>query len=237
MSRKVIIAEDHPIFCMALQNVLTKISPNIETLTAGTINELQELLIEPQELDLIILDLHMPGAHGFSALLYLASHYPNTPIAVVSARNEEEIIVNSIKYGALSFIPKISSPETIFTALKKTLSGQQWIPESINIEQGMQHVKSKIEIKIASLTPQQFRVLGMVGDGYLNKQIAHELNVTEATVKAHVTGILKKLNVTNRTQAVLMLSKLELAQYGASTMDNITQFTSEGKDDSHTQLN
>ena len=210
MDYTVLIAEDHPLFRNALSAAVHKVFTNVTIIESDSIPTLQHTLESHSPPNLILLDLHMPGAHGFSALLFLKNHYPSIPILVISAREQEKIILQAIAYGAAGFIPKSSPADAIFKAIPSVLSGNQWVPEHIDLAAASITKKSDMEEKIATLTPQQFRVLGMVSEGLLNKQIAFDLDVSEATIKAHVTAIFKKLKIKNRTQAVLALQQLEL---------------------------
>ncbi len=210
MEQRVIIAEDHPLFRAALQSALQQTLNTPQITEADSIATLQTVLEQETQPNLVLLDLNMPGAHGFSGLLYMVGHYPNVPVLVISAQDEDNTIRKAINYGATGFIPKSASMATIKQAIQKTLAGERWLPEHITSTEESNTEKSEIEQKITTLTPQQFRVLGMIGEGMLNKQIAWELNISEATIKAHVTAIFRKLGVRNRTQAVIALQQLEL---------------------------
>ena len=209
MAQRVIIAEDHPLFRTALQSALEQTLDMPSITEADSIATLQTVLETQTNPDLILLDLNMPGAHGFSGLLYTIGHYPDVPVLVISAQDEDSIISKAIHYGASGFISKSAQLDTIKQAIGEVIQGRKWLPEHIDTEADNQE-KSAIEQKIATLTPQQFRVLGMVSEGLLNKQIAWELNISEATIKAHITAIFRKLGVRNRTQAVIALQQLEL---------------------------
>ena len=159
--------------------------------------------------DLVLLDLNMPGAYGFSGLVLLRGQYPQIPVVMVSAQEDADVVVRSKEFGASGFIPKSSAMEDIQNAVRKVLDGDvSWPPqafEEINVSDEAKAARDGL----ASLTPQQFRVLTMVCEGLLNKQIAYELSVSEATIKAHVTAIFRKLGVRTRTQAALLLQQLE----------------------------
>ncbi|MEX7507635.1 LuxR C-terminal-related transcriptional regulator, partial [Acinetobacter baumannii] len=165
------------------------------------------------EPDLVLLDLNLPGASGFSALVYVRAQYPSIPIIVVSAHEEASIIQRAIAHGAMGYIPKSAHPSHIGEAIRQVLDGEIWLPpnlpSNINLDPRAADETALAE-RIQSLTPQQFRVLMMVAEGLLNKQIAYELDVSEATIKAHVTAIFRKLGVQNRTQAVLAISALNI---------------------------
>lgn len=212
MAHTIIIAEDHPLFRTALQSALKQLlGDDVRIIETDTIAALQQSLEDIPNPDLILLDFHIPGAHGFSALLFLVGHYPDIPVLIISAREEETIILKAIGYGASGFIPKSTPLDTMKSAIQHVLDGNIWTPAHIDLNQDTDRISSEMEKRIASLTPQQFRVLGMISEGLLNKQIAFDLNVSEATIKAHVTAIFKKLGVRSRTQAVIALQQLEVS--------------------------
>lgn len=201
----IIIADDHPLFRNALfQSVHMAIS-GANLLEADSLDALLSLLNKHTEPDLLLLDLKMPGANGMSGLIQLRSEYPELPIVVISA-NEEPTIVSQVKtHGAFGFIPKSSDMKTLISALNQVLNGDPYFPEGLIANHA---ACDDLAEKIAALTPQQYKVLGMLSDGLLNKQIAYELNVSEATIKAHMTAIFRKLGVKNRTQAVILLKQV-----------------------------
>ena len=172
-------------------------------------SSLEARLAEKSDWDLVLLDLNMPGAHGFSGLVLLRGQYPQIPVVMVSAQEEAAVMSRSREFGASGFIPKSSSLEQIQQAVQTVLDGDDWWPEQPDEDTAMTEEEKAASAGLASLTPQQFRVLTMVCDGLLNKQIAYDLNVSEATVKAHVTAIFRKLNVRTRTQAALLLQQME----------------------------
>lgn len=206
---EILVADDHPLFRSALRQALTlDLGDDVRLVEAASIAELESCLQEKPDWDLVLLDLNMPGAYGFSGLVLLRGQYPQTPVVMISAQEEAAIINRSREFGASGFIPKSSSLETIQTAVRAVLDGDVWWPivteEAASVSDDIRLASAGL----ASLTPQQFRVLAMVCDGLLNKQIAYELSVSEATVKAHVTAIFRKLNVRTRTQAALLLQQL-----------------------------
>lgn len=230
MAHTIIIAEDHPLFRTALQSALNQVLDDAQIIETDSIATLQQALAETPNPELVLLDFHIPGAHGFSGLLFLTGHYPNVPVLIVSAREEKTIILRAMGYGASGFIPKSTPLSTIKTAIQQVLEGKPWVPAHIDLTQNVDQGSGEIEEKIASLTPQQFRVLGMISEGMLNKQIAFDLNVSEATVKAHVTAIFKKLNVRSRTQAVIALQQLKVASEESNISDNSKAETPKGTD-------
>lgn len=208
---KVLIADDHPLFRQALLETLKTELTETQWREAETVDELNKLLAANTDADLLLLDLNIPGAHGFNTLVHVRQHYPQIPVVVVSAYDDTDTITQAMSHGASGFVPKSTPVETIFEAISKVVAGEIWTPVSFNAGQG-QHSKSDIAERIASLTQQQYRILMMFAEGLLNKQIAYDLNVSEATIKAHATAIFKKLNVRNRTQAVITLSELDLSE-------------------------
>jgi DNA-binding NarL/FixJ family response regulator len=151
--------------------------------------------------DLLLLDLNMPGTQGFSALVHLRAAHPQLPVAMVSAREEPAVMRRALDHGAMGFIPKSSDAATLATALQQVLDGERWVPDAALKAAPIADDERAIAARVRELTPQQFRVLQMLGAGLLNKQIGYELGVSEATIKAHMSAILRKLGANNRTQA------------------------------------
>ncbi|SDH24845.1 response regulator transcription factor ErdR [Pseudomonas abietaniphila] len=210
MTYEILIADDHPLFRSALHQALTLgLGPDARLVEAESIADLEARLTEKSDWDLVLLDLNMPGAYGFSGLVLLRGQYPQVPVVMVSAQEEAAVVVKSKEFGASGFIPKSSSLETIQQAVRTVLDGDVWWPPQVNENVSVSPEAKAASEGLASLTPQQFRVLTMVCEGLLNKQIAYELSVSEATIKAHVTAIFRKLNVRTRTQAALLLQQLE----------------------------
>lgn len=205
----ILIADDHPLFRSALRQALTiTLGENLRLVEAESIAQLEERLSEKSDWDLVLLDLNMPGAHGFSGLVLLRGQYPQVPVAMISAQEEAAVMARAREFGASGFIPKSSSLEQIQQAVTSILDGDESWPAQMDEAANVSEAEKAASAGLASLTPQQFRVLTMVCDGLLNKQIAYELNVSEATVKAHVTAIFRKLNVRTRTQAALLLQQM-----------------------------
>lgn len=175
---------------------------------AGSFGELTALLERQSDVDLILLDLAMPGISGFSGLLYLRAQYPGIPVVIVSASDDAETIRRSMDFGASGFIPKRLNIETLRNAIARVLAGDVWIPSDIDLAVAADPETIKLRDRLATLTPQQVRVLMMLSEGLLNKQIAYELGVSEATIKAHVSAILQKLSVESRTQAVIAAARI-----------------------------
>lgn len=207
---EILIADDHPLFRSALhQAVALGLGADVRLVEVASIAELEKQLAIKADWDLVLLDLNMPGAYGFSGLVLLRGQYPQIPVVMVSAQEEASVMVRSREFGASGFIPKSSSMEVIQAAVRTVLEGDvSWPPQAF--EEVIVSAEAKAASEgLASLTPQQFRVLTMVCEGLLNKQIAYELSVSEATIKAHVTAIFRKLGVRTRTQAALLLQQLE----------------------------
>jgi DNA-binding NarL/FixJ family response regulator len=203
----VIVADDHPLFREALSLALKQALRDVAIVQAGDMEELQQALVSEQLADLVLLDLHMPGVQGFSALIYLRAHHPELPVCLISANDHAAVIQRALDHGAAAFIPKSASVDEISQVLETVLAGEIWHPAEGDVA-GSGSDELDVAQRLGDLTPQQFRVLMMLADGLLNKQIAFELGISEATVKAHMTAIFRKLEVSNRTQAVLLLNQL-----------------------------
>ena len=207
----ILIADDHPLFRDALRRAVQAAFPQARMLEADSVQALVELAEKHPHADLLLLDLNMPGAHGFSALAHMRASFPALPVVVVSAREEPALMRRAIGHGASAFIPKSATLKTIGDALAVVFEGETWLPPGISGHATwLDPEEEAIARRIAELTPQQYRVLAMVCNGLLNKQIAYELQVSEATVKAHMTAILRKLGAHSRTQAVLLAGRLTL---------------------------
>lgn len=211
MTQHIIIADDHPLFRAALRQAVSQAVPDAEVAEVESIKALQAAVEKRPDADLVLLDLNMPGAHGFSGLVFMRGQYPGLPVVVVSGSEDLQVMRRSIDYGASGFIPKSAPLPEITDAIQAVLEGDMWLPEGVaeKLEQ-TQAENTDFSEKLASLTPQQFRVLGMLAEGMLNKQIAYDLDVSEATIKAHITAVFRKLGVRNRTQAVIAIQQMEL---------------------------
>ncbi|MFT5707134.1 MAG: DNA-binding NarL/FixJ family response regulator [Oceanospirillaceae bacterium] len=213
--RKIIIADDHPLFRQALLQILMAKLPQVIWIQAETVEQLNSTLEEHPDADLLLLDLNIPGAHGFNSLIKIRSSKPHLPVVVVSAHEDENTVIKAMGFGASGFVPKSSPVELIFKAIRQVLKGEIWVPEHIDLSRA--NHSTDIGERISSLTPQQHKILLMFADGLLNKQIAHQLSLSEATVKAHATAIFRKLNVLNRTQAVIAIGQLEVGNSSFSS--------------------
>ncbi|REH40456.1 DNA-binding NarL/FixJ family response regulator [Paraperlucidibaca baekdonensis] len=207
-----VIADDHPLFRDALKGAVARLYPDATIAEADTTASLQTLLERGEEPDLLLLDLHMPGASGFSGLIHVRARFPALPVIVVSGNEEPGVMRRAVAHGASGYIPKSTSLDDMAKAIAQVLDGDVWLPASAATSQPTHLAPDEADIakRLRDLTPQQFRVLMMLADGLLNKQIAYELGVSEATIKAHMTAILKKLGASNRTQAVVAAAKLQL---------------------------
>jgi len=209
------IADDHPLFRSALLEIINKHFPEASVTQSSDLESTLMMLELGSEMDLLLLDLHMPGSQDLFGLVTVREKYPAIPVVVISAREDVETISRAIGHGASGYIPKSASPETIYHAIKNVADGEKWIPDTArNRLRRIDKEEMSLAAKIASLTPQQYKVLCFLREGWLNKQIGYEIGVTEATVKAHITAVFRKLGVSNRTQAVIALSKLSLEDSG-----------------------
>ncbi|MCK5768914.1 response regulator [Algiphilus sp.] len=204
----VIVADDHPLFRAALRETVGRLLPEAAVVEAQDMAALESAVDACPEADLVLLDLHMPGAHGFSSLVFLRGHHPSVPVIVVSAAEGADVVRRAADFGASGFIPKSANLEVIAEAVAAVRDGNLWFPESDDEDSDGGDIE--LAERLASLTPQQFRVLMMIAGGLLNKQIAYELDVSEATVKAHVTAILRKLGLYSRTQAAVIAERLQI---------------------------
>lgn len=206
----IIVADDHPLFRQALSMTLQGSLTNPELVEAEDLSSLQTAVENNSHADLILLDLHMPGSEGFSALIFLVAHFPTIPVIIVSAHDDSDIIRRAMNHGASGFLSKSSSVEEMGKAIKTVLDGGIYLAEPLPDAHANPEDELQIAEKLSLLTPQQFRVAIMVGHGLLNKQVAYELGVTEATVKAHMTEIFRKLGVQSRTQVALAIGQLSV---------------------------
>ena len=210
---RILIADDHPLFRDALKQALTDRFDDLHIDEAGSLQGVNDTLGEDDNYDLILLDLKMPGVKGFSGLMYLRAQYPALPVVIVSANEDVSVIRSSLDFGASGFIPKSAGAERIRSAISDVMKGDIWVPPELDLSAPADNENALLAAKLSTLTPQQVRVLMMLSEGLLNKQIAYELSVSEATVKAHVSAILQKLDVDSRTQAVIVANKIDGGQW------------------------
>ena len=197
----------------ALREAVTGLFSQVDIAEAGTFEEVTDLAERGGDVDLILLDLSMPGVRGFSGLMYLRAQYPSLPVVVVSANDDPTVIRRCMEFGASGFIPKTLGIDSLRQAVTRVLQGEVWTPPDVDLTRQSDAETAAMIARLATLTPQQVRVLMMLSGGLLNKQIAYELGVSEATVKAHVSAILQKLGVESRTQAVIAAGKIEAGQW------------------------
>ncbi|MDO6460373.1 response regulator transcription factor [Granulosicoccaceae sp. 1_MG-2023] len=217
----ILIADDHPLFREAIINVIRQEFPGC------TINECEDLdgamgiTAQNDELDLILLDLDMPGMNGLNGLIGLRNAAPTIPVVIVSAEKNKQVVLQAITYGAVGFIAKSSPREQMGKALQTILDGNVYLPPDIiradgqaqTSQGGDESVRPISPELLSSLTRRQLLVLERMAKGESNKQIAYNLNIAETTVKTHVSAILRKLGVYNRIQAILSAGDIDFHEY------------------------
>ncbi|MFO6445826.1 response regulator [Erythrobacter sp. NE805] len=204
MASRIVIADDHPLFRSALAHAVGKVWEGFAIIEASSAAEARAVLAEGA-VEALLLDLHMADSSGLSVLMDLRQDHPALPIVIVSASEEPRVAAAAAQLGAAGFIPKSASLEAIREGLAAVKRGDGWFPDT--------GAEADDDLaRIASLTPAQRRILGAIRQGLLNKQIAYELAISEATVKAHITALMRKLGVASRTQAVLLAAKLDVDQ-------------------------
>jgi len=213
---KILVADDHPLFRDAVINIISQTFSNSEVLESEDIDSTLALVKENNDLDLILLDLNMPGMSGLTGLLDLRNQYPTIPIVIISAETEKQVILQTIAYGAVGFIAKSSTKNTIGEAIKSIFEGNVYLPADIIRSQTTVNTPKEFEIspeKMLLLTRRELMVLKNLTKGEANKQIAFNLNISETTVKSHVSSILKKLGASNRVKVVVGCSDIDFNQY------------------------
>lgn len=204
-----LIVDDHPLVREALTAAVSRAYPSTPIEHAHDIESAEKKLSELPALDLVLFDLNIPGADGFSGLLRLRNEYPRIPVLVITGHDDPRYQLEARAAGAAGFVSKADDPNTMLGAIESVLAGDNYWPEIDSEQQGN---PTGISAALSTLTPQQLRVLELLGEGLLNKQIAHELDIVESTVKAHVSAILRKLNVYSRTQAVLLAQGINFSK-------------------------
>ncbi|MGS2718187.1 response regulator [Eionea flava] len=205
------IADDHPLFRSALLTVVHQHFSDVKISESSDVDSTLQALHGNADIDLLLLDLHMPGSEDLYGLITIREKHPSVPVVVVSASEDKETINRAMGHGASGYITKSLSAETLHEAIKAVSEGEQWLPPLVKHQIVPISTEEKsLAVKMSTLTPQQYRVLCYIKEGWLNKQIGFEMGITEATVKAHITAIFRKLGVSNRTQAVIELSKIAL---------------------------
>ncbi len=216
--RKVIIADDHPIMRGALTLAVASTFGRIEIVECSDLAELMGKLKEDGDADLVLLDLRMPGTHGFEGVLTIRSSFPSTPVIVISALEDPRLVSEALALGVVGFIPKSTPRPEIAAALHLVASGGIYVPpiatSTAGEPQQQTDADAELVLRASTLTPQQRRVLQLLATGKLNKEIAYELAIAETTVKAHVSSILHKFKVYSRTQAVVMAQRVHLDTFG-----------------------
>ncbi|MBV1907787.1 MAG: response regulator transcription factor [Kangiellaceae bacterium] len=218
---KIIIADELPLFRDSLARIVCRIIPNIEVIKVNSFDQLEEQLQAHSDIAMVFMDLHVPGNSGLSAIALLQTDFPKVKLVIVSATESPMIVYRTIKLGGRGFIPKAANQKTFSQAVSAIHTGKIWIPKELKPRELDSHSHSVVPVKtcdkneclsekIASLSPRQFKVLSMISDGKLNKQIAYMLELREGTVKHHVSLILQKLNVINRTAASNMFNRLKV---------------------------
>jgi DNA-binding NarL/FixJ family response regulator len=209
----IVVADDHPLMRAALVQTLSRIVPGSRAVEAGSLDDALAAVRAAggagAEPDLVLLDLRMPGMNGFAGLKAMRARFPAVPVVVVSASEDAATMQAAIDCGAAAFLPKSATPATFAEAIEEVLAGNVWLPPDA-LESAGAPGAAELAARTAQLTQAQMRVLDLVARGQLNKQIAYALDISEATVKAHVSAILRKLDVTTRTQAAMLARRLGL---------------------------
>ncbi|THB63444.1 MAG: DNA-binding response regulator [Gammaproteobacteria bacterium] len=205
-----LIVEDHPIYKEALEKILGEIFSDIVIRTASSLKALQDIVETEKDFDLILLDLTIPGIHGFSGVLYLRGQYPNTPVVVISAREEAAIIQEAISYGIKGYISKSADKQAIADTLNDVLSGKCSFPPNIDAETEIDESYRQMAQQISELTNKQFQVFTLLTEGLSNQEIANTLFVSLSTAKAHVSAVMKILGVKTRSHVAVIARKLQL---------------------------
>lgn len=220
---RILIVDDHPLFVEALQRAIVSAFPDTETRDAVSIEAAKKVLDSRAPFDVVLLDLALPGTRGFEGLLELRKLHPSLPIVVVSALEDPRIVQDVMRYGAAGFISKSADRSEIASALKDVMEGSLTLPKGYKPPEAPANSEARGDLvhRLKMLTPKQLSVLRMLRQGLLNKQIAHELQIEETTVKAHVSEILRKLNVSSRTQAVIEAQKIDFESVIGETDDKI----------------
>ncbi|SHE91842.1 response regulator transcription factor [Thermomonas hydrothermalis] len=208
-----LIADDHPLFRAALRQTARDALSGVDVLEAGTLEQALSLLEQHPQIDLVLLDLHMPDNHGLAGLAAIRAQFPGVAVVVVSANDDPRVVRRALDHGAAGYLPKSAGLDELRAAILAVLACETWLPPALRASVARAQstpADTELAARLASLSPQQFRVLTLVAEGLLNKQIADRLGVQERTVKAHLTAIFERLGVRNRTQASGVLRALML---------------------------
>jgi DNA-binding NarL/FixJ family response regulator len=214
----IVVADDHPLFRNALREAIAGMLTDATILEAATLEDATGVLNGHADIDLLLLDLSMPGMRGFSGLTLLRNQFPTVPVLIVSANDDPSVMRRCLAFGAAGYLPKTQGMDQMKLAIRTVLDGGTWMPPDVDATTPADRETSELVRRLSSLTPQQMRVLMMLSEGKLNKQIAYELDVSEATVKAHVSAILTKLRVESRTQAVIAANRIEAGNWQMNGM-------------------
>jgi DNA-binding NarL/FixJ family response regulator len=219
---KILIVDDHPLFRLALGQALRGVVPDARLLEAESLESARRLLAGEADTDLVLLDLHMPDSHGLMGLASLRAQFPAVAVVMISAHDDPAVIRRALDFGAAGFLSKRADLPALEDGLRTVLACEEYVPRELREAVARAHSTEsddQLVARLNSLTPQQFRVLQRVAEGWLNKQIAAELGFTERTAKAHMSAIFEKLNVRNRTQAGVLLRRLELNDPNRAPLD------------------
>lgn len=211
-----LVADDHPLFRDAIANIITTHFNGSSIAQTEDIESMLAFVADNEELDLILLDLNMPGMSGLKGLLALRNQYPTIPVVIISAERDKRTILQTLSYGAVGFIAKSSPKASIVEALESIFAGNIYLPADIMRLPEEQKSTSEFVVlpeKISALTRRELMVLNNLVQGEANKQIAFALNISEATVKSHVSSILKKLGASNRVKVILGCADIDFNQY------------------------
>ncbi|HJP69991.1 MAG TPA: response regulator transcription factor [Sphingomicrobium sp.] len=213
MTTRIVIGDDHPLVQAALQSALSAVLTDLEIIACQSVDGVVATLSDgTKEIDLILLDLTMPGVQGFAALFLLLAQFPTVPVAIISARQDAATIRRAVAYGASGYIPKSLSLPAMADAITRIIGGEIWMPPNTGGRGSIKSEDMELAARAASLSPQQLRILSMIVEGKLNKQIAAELDIAEQTVKGHVSTILRKLGVGSRTHAAVLAERLSFGR-------------------------
>ena len=209
-----LIADDHPLFRAALKQAARDALGEVELFEGDSLDAVLALLDAQPQVDLVLLDLHMPGNHGLAGLAAVRAQFPGVAVIVVSANDDPRVVRRALDHGAAGYLPKSAGLDELRDAIRTVLACETWLPPPLRASVARAQSTpgdADLASRLANLSPQQFRVLALVAEGLLNKQIADRLDIQERTVKAHLTAIFERLGVRNRTQASVVLRELELS--------------------------
>ena len=213
MTTHIVIGDDHPLVQAALRSALAAVLPDLDILECQTLDEvLASVSLRPEAIDLVLLDLNMPGTLGFAGLFLMLAQHPTVPVAILSAKQDAPTIRRAIAYGASGYIPKSLSLPAMAEAITRILAGEIWMPAHLTGRGAVADPDVELGGRFASLSAQQLRILTMIVEGKLNKQIAADLHIAEQTVKVHVSTTLRKLGVVTRTQAAVLAQRLSAGE-------------------------